>query len=100
MWKNDYRWSAAEMDSLGLFKKSALPQKDIKVIKDIVEVSSDNPSGKKLPCKFSLYYSFIKPSDSNQNPKNILFVPGGPGTIVDLKDVDPARQRFSGWRKC
>jgi hypothetical protein len=91
MWKNDYRWSAAEMDSLGLFKKSALPQKDIKVIKDIVEVSSDNPSGKKLPCKFSLYYSFIKPSDSNQNPKNILFVPGGPGTIVDLKDVDPAR---------
>ena len=90
MEKNDYRWSAAEMDSLGLFKKSALPQKHIKDIKDIVEVSSDNPSGKELPCKFSLYYSFIKPSDSNQNPKNILFVPGGPGTIVDLKDVDPA----------
>src|SRR5204863_110424 len=33
MWKNDYRWSAAEMDSLGLFKKSALPQKDIEMIR-------------------------------------------------------------------
>lgn len=91
MWKNDYRWSAAEMDSLGLFKKSALPQKDIKVLNDMVDVSSDNSSGEKVPCKFSLYYSFIKPADRNKKkPKNILFVPGGPGNIVELKDVDPA----------
>ena len=93
MRKNDYRWSAAEMDSLGLFEPRALlnkDNKDIKVIKDIVDVSSDNPSGKELTCKFSLYYSFIKPADPNdQNPKNILFIPGGPGNIVDLKDVDP-----------
>src|SRR4030095_6762503 len=90
MRQNDYRWSAAEMDSLGLFEPRALRNKDIKVIKDIVDVSSDNPNGKELTCKFSLYYSFIKPADpNNQNPKNILFIPGGPGNIVDVRDVDP-----------
>ena len=96
MRKSNSRWSAAEMDSLGSFAQRALLNKDIKVnknikvIKDIVDVSSDNPSGKELSCKFSLYYSFINPANpNNQNPKNILFIPGGPGSIVDLKDVDP-----------
>jgi pimeloyl-ACP methyl ester carboxylesterase len=90
MWKNDYRWSAAEMDSLGLFKQ--IPP-DIEKPLEIADVSSDNPSRKELPCKFSLYYSFIKASDpNNQAPKNILFIPGGPGTIFELEDLDPDRQ--------
>jgi len=39
-----------------------------------------------------LYYSFIKPHHpNNQIPKNILFIPGGPGTIFDLGDVDFAK---------
>src|SRR4029434_10682731 len=76
-----------EMDSLGLFKQ--IPP-DIEKPLEIADVSSDNPSGKELPCNFSLYYSFIKASDpNNQNPKNILFIPGGPGNIVELEDVDP-----------
>jgi pimeloyl-ACP methyl ester carboxylesterase len=87
MQKNDSRWSAAEMDSLGLFKQ--IPP-DIEKPLEIADVSSDKPSGKELPCEFSLYYSFIKASDpKNQNPKNILFLPGGPGNIVELEDVDP-----------
>jgi pimeloyl-ACP methyl ester carboxylesterase len=96
MRKNDSRWSAAEMDSLGLFKldkdnkenKEIQNNKEIKHI-PIVNISSDNPSGEELPCEFSLSYSLVKASDpNNQNPKNILFIPGGPGTIVELEDVD------------
>ena len=100
MRKNDSRWSAAEMGSLGSVPNRAfLPTKrQIKVIRDIVDVSSDNPSGKELTCQFPLYYSFIRPSNpNNPNPKNVLFIPGGPGTIVDLRDVDPGS---GGTGKC
>ena len=56
---------------------------------EVEDVSSDNPNGKGLTCKFSLHYSFVRPSSpKNQNPKNIIFIPGGPGTISELEDVD------------
>ena len=88
MRKSDSRWSAAEMGALKLSDQRALPKKDI----DKLEIVDVSPSGKKLTCKFSLYYSFIKPSKPNsQTPKNVLFIPGGPGTIVDLGDVDFAK---------
>ena len=92
MRKNDSRWSAAEMGSLQPSEQRARLENDIEKL-EIVDVSSDNPSGKKLTCKFFLHYSFIKPSNSNNPaPKNVLFIPGGPGTIVDLQDLDPNRQ--------
>ena len=95
MRKNDSRWSAAEMGSPRSSKQRAWLKQDTDKL-PIVDVSSDNPSGKKLTCKFSLYYSFIKASDpNNQTPKNILFIPGGPGTIVELEDVDPEDLDFA-----
>lgn len=88
MQKNDSRWSAAEMGAVKSRKQKSFLMRDIEEL-DIVDVSSDDPSGKPLTCKFSLHYSFIKPSKPNsQTPKNILYIPGGPGTIVDLEDVD------------
>ena len=95
MRKNDSRWSAVEMGSPRSSKQRAWLKQDTDKL-PIVDVSSDNPSGKKLTCKFSLYYSFIKASDpNNQTPKNILFIPGGPGTIVELEDVDPEDLDFA-----
>ncbi len=91
MRKNDSRWSAAEMGSLKSSKQRALLKQDTEKL-EIEDVSSDNPTGKKLKCKFSLHYSFIKPSNpNNQAPKNVLFIPGGPGTIFALEDLDPAK---------
>lgn len=56
---------------------------------EVEDVSSDNPNGKGLTCKFFLHYSFVRPSSpKNPNPKNIIFIPGGPGTISELEDVD------------
>lgn len=49
----------------------------------IEEVSSDNPSGEELPNQFRLHYSFPKPNE-RKDGKNILFIPGGPGTIPIL----------------
>src|SRR6266542_1027739 len=91
MRNNDSRWSAAEMGSLQPRKQRALPKGAIDKL-EIEDVSSDNPSGKKLKCKFFLHYSFIKPSNpNNQAPKNVLFIPGGPGTIFALEDLNPAK---------
>jgi pimeloyl-ACP methyl ester carboxylesterase len=89
MWKNDSRWSATEMGSLKSSKQRALLKQGTDKPLKMVDVSSDNPSGKKLRCEFSLYYSFIRPS----TPMNILFIPGGPGTIVDLEDFDFDKDR-------
>ena len=95
MRKNDSRWSAAEMGLPKSSKQRGLNQETDKEETDkleIIDVSSDNPSGKRLACKFLLHYSFIKPSNpNNPAPKNILFIPGGPGTINDLGDVDFAK---------
>src|SRR2546427_4625245 len=91
MRKNNSRWSAAEMGSLKSSEQRARLEKDIDKL-EVVDISSDDPSGKKLTCQFSLHYSFIKPSNPNsQTPKNVLFIPGGPGTIVALKDMDFAK---------
>ena len=93
MQKNDSRWSAAEMGAVKSREPKTSAMRDIEKI-DIADVSSDDPSGKPLTCKFSLHYSFIKPSNPNsQTPKNILYIPGGPGTIVELEDVDPDKDR-------
>jgi pimeloyl-ACP methyl ester carboxylesterase len=93
MQKNDSRWSAAEMGAVKSREPKTSAMRDIEEL-DIVDVSSDDPSGKPLTCKFSLHYSFIKPSNPNsQTPKNILYIPGGPGTIVELEDVDPDKDR-------
>src|SRR5215813_565620 len=94
MRKNDSRWSAAEMGSLQPSERrgKAFLEKDMDKL-EIEDVSSDNPDGEELTCEFSLYYSFIKPSNpNNPAPKNVLFIPGGPGTIVELKDLDPDKQ--------
>jgi pimeloyl-ACP methyl ester carboxylesterase len=92
MRKNDSRWSAEEMGLLKSSPNKAFLNEEIDKL-EIVDVSSDNPSGKKLTCQFPLRYSFIKPSNpNNPAPKNVLFIPGGPGTIVDLRDLDPDRQ--------
>ena len=48
----------------------------------IQDVSSDNPSGVPLSNDFSLFYSFPEPK--RKDGKNILFIPGGPGTIPVL----------------
>jgi pimeloyl-ACP methyl ester carboxylesterase len=50
----------------------------------VVDVSSDSARGKPLPCPFYLYYFFgagFAPQDPRR--KNILFIPGGPGEIVN-----------------
>jgi len=89
MRKNDSRWSAVEMASLKSNDRKTLLKKDIDKLK-IIDVSSANSSRKKLK---SLYYSFIKPPDiNNQTHKNVLFIPGGPGIIVDLEDLDSDKQ--------
>jgi pimeloyl-ACP methyl ester carboxylesterase len=54
---------------------------------EIKDVSSDNPSGEQLPIKFPLFYSFPKPNE-RKDGKNILFIPGGPGTIPVLDQSD------------
>ena len=54
---------------------------------EIKDVSSDNPSGEELPIKFPLFYSFPKPNE-RKDGKNILFIPGGPGTIPLLDQSD------------
>jgi len=51
----------------------------------IKDVSSDNPSGVPLPNDFPLFYSFPEP---RKDGKNILFIPGGPGTIPILDQND------------
>ena len=48
----------------------------------IKDVSSDNPGGVPLPNDFPLFYSFPEPK--RKDGKNILFIPGGPGTIPTL----------------
>ena len=48
----------------------------------IQDVSSDNPSGVPLSSDFPLFYSFPEPK--RKDGKNILFIPGGPGTIPVL----------------
>jgi pimeloyl-ACP methyl ester carboxylesterase len=48
----------------------------------IQDVSSDNPSGVPLSNDFPLFYSFPEPK--RKDGKNILFIPGGPGTIPIL----------------
>ena len=48
----------------------------------IKDVSSDNPSGVPLSNDFPLFYSFREPKRTDG--KNILFIPGGPGTIPIL----------------
>jgi pimeloyl-ACP methyl ester carboxylesterase len=91
--RSDFRWTLRDMGSLKPSEQKALLNKDQGIDKlEIVNLSSDNPSGRKVKCKFSLYYSFIKPSNTNsQTHKNVLFIPGGPGTIFALEDLDPAK---------
>ena len=48
----------------------------------IKDVSSDNPSGVPLSNDFPLFYSFREPKRTDG--KNILFIPGGRGTIPIL----------------
>ena len=48
----------------------------------IQDVSSDNPNGVPLSNDFPLFYSFPEPK--RKDGKNILFIPGGPGTIPVL----------------
>ena len=48
----------------------------------IKDVSSDNPRGVPLSNNFALFYSFPEPK--RKDGKNILFIPGGPGTIPVL----------------
>lgn len=48
--------------------------------RDVKDVSSDNPSGEELPLEFRLFYSFPEPNERKEG-KNIIFIPGGPGTI-------------------
>jgi len=86
MQKNDSLWSAAEM---GAVKSSEERGRNIGIdMLDVEDVSSDDPNGKGLTCEFSLHYSFIRPSSpKNPNPKNIIFIPGGPGAISELEDV-------------
>src|SRR5215510_11406996 len=52
----------------------------------IKDVSSDNPSGVPQPNDFPLFYSFPEPK--RNDGKNILFIPGGPGTIPILDQGD------------
>ena len=53
----------------------------------IHDVSSDNPGGVPLSNDFPLFYSFPEPK--RKDGKNILFIPGGPGTIPILDQSDP-----------
>src|SRR4029453_10429715 len=93
MQENNSRWSAAEMGSAKSTEQREVLEQDIDKL-EREDVSSDNAGGEKLTCKFSLHYSFIKPRDpDNPSPKNVLFIPGGPGTIVPLEDLDPSRHR-------
>jgi len=91
MKKSNSQWSAAEMGLLKPRQRATLLNKGVEKL-EMVDVSSDTPSGKKLNSKF-FYYSFIKASDTNrQTHKNVLFIPGGPGIIVDLEDLDRDKQ--------
>ena len=74
--KNLSSWSPKEMGSIGLPK--------IHTRIRVLDVSSDNPQGKPFPCSFNLYY-FFGANFALQDPsrKNILFIPGGPGEIVE-----------------
>jgi pimeloyl-ACP methyl ester carboxylesterase len=74
--KNVTSWSLKEMGSTGL----ATVNTRIRV----VDVSSDSSGRQPLVCKFYLYYFFgtgFAPQDPKR--KNILFIPGGPGEIVN-----------------
>jgi pimeloyl-ACP methyl ester carboxylesterase len=74
--KNLSSWSPKEMGSVGLAR--------INTRLRVVDVSSDSARGKPLPCPFYLYYFFgagFAPQDPRR--KNILFIPGGPGEIVN-----------------
>jgi pimeloyl-ACP methyl ester carboxylesterase len=81
MKKHEYQWSLAEMGS------RERPETDEEPLK-IRNVSSDNPGGEELDCEFSLYYSFPKPNE-RKDGKNILFIPGGPGSIAPLDQSEP-----------
>ena len=61
----------------------------------IKDVSSDNRSGVPLPNDFPLFYSFPEPNERG-NGKNILFIPGGPGTIPPLNQEDENQVGIAG----
>jgi pimeloyl-ACP methyl ester carboxylesterase len=75
MEKNEFEWTDDEMGS----EASAIGGEELKR----KNISFDNPTGKKLPLEFNLLYSFPEPNGRG-NGKNILFIPGGPGTIPRL----------------
>ena len=72
MEKGKFDWSLGEMGSK---TTGAKPLK--------IEISRD-PDGE----KFSLYYSFPELND-RKDRKNILFIPGGPGSIPWLDQREP-----------
>jgi pimeloyl-ACP methyl ester carboxylesterase len=73
MEKDKFDWSLGEMGSK---TTGAEPVK--------IEISPDDPNGE----KFSLYYSFPELND-RKDRKNILFIPGGPGSIPWLDQREP-----------
>src|SRR5215470_2837078 len=83
MKKRELKWSLVEMGS----RKPTPSARGANRLKR-EDVSSDDLRGKKVPSKFSLYYSFPKLSDRKPSGKNILFIPGGPGTIPTLDQSD------------
>jgi pimeloyl-ACP methyl ester carboxylesterase len=76
-------WTEKEMGS------EASPEGGKKLL--IKDVLSDNPTGEELPLEFFLFYSFPEPK--REDGKNILFIPGGPGTIPRL-DQDLENNRL------
>jgi pimeloyl-ACP methyl ester carboxylesterase len=78
------KWSDDETSDPRVSAEGAEPLK-------IEDVSSDNPGGEILPNPFRLFYSF--PELQERKGKNVLFIPGGPGTIpvLDLNDDEHNR---------
>ena len=54
----------------------------------ITDLSSDDPNGEPLSNNFHLFYSFPE-RNGRRKGMNILFIPGGPGTIPTLDQSDP-----------
>ena len=81
----NYHWKPAEMSSRPAGRSGQLMRKvaDVRLLPDDVAMPKDIDCHDE-PCKFDLYYFFGKGFNlARPERKNILFIAGGPGQLVD-----------------